>query len=92
MEIKLLERPHRSTWFLLGRVGRVPIQILIDTGCTTNLMSKAIFDRLEEATQESIEPCEAFGTLANRDKLRFQHMVKTTVNIRHYIIKQKRHS
>ena len=30
-EVKLLERPHKSTWFLPGRVGRVPVQILVDT-------------------------------------------------------------
>ena len=56
----------------------------MDTGCTTNLMSKAIFDRLDKATWESIEPCEAFGTLANGDKLRFHEMVKATLKIRHY--------
>ena len=30
-EVKLLERPHKSTWFLPGKVGRVPVQILVDT-------------------------------------------------------------
>ena len=64
-EIKLLERPHKPTWFLPGRVGREPVQILMDTGCTTNLMSKAVFDRLDKTTRESVEPCETFGTLAD---------------------------
>ena len=29
-EVKLLDRPHKSTWFLPGKVGRVPVQILVD--------------------------------------------------------------
>ena len=76
-EVKLLERPHKSTWFLPGKVGRVPVQILMDTGCTTNLMSKTIFDKLDKATKETIEPCEAFGTLADGGKLIFHGLVKT---------------
>ena len=83
-EVKLLERPHRPTWFLPGRVGKVPVQILIDTGCTTNLMSKTVFDRLDRATREAVEPCEAFGTLADGGKLRLHGMVKTRLKIRHY--------
>ena len=83
-EVKLLERPHRPTWFLPGRVGKVPVQILIDTGCTTNLMSKTVFDRLDKATREAVEPCEAFGTLADGGKLRLHGMVKTRLKIRHY--------
>ena len=83
-EVKLLERPHKSTWFLPGRVGKVPVQILMDTGCTTNLMSKAVFDRLDKATRKSVEPCEAFGTLADGKKIKFHGMIKTNLKIRHY--------
>ena len=83
MEIKLLERPHRSTWFLPGRVGRVPVQILMDTGCTTNLISKATFNKLDKATRDSMEPYEAFGTMANGDKLEFFGLLKAVLKIRH---------
>ena len=83
-KVKLLERPHKSTWFLPGKVGRVPVQILVDTGCTTNLMSKTVFDKLAKATRETIEPCEAFGTLADGGKLRFHGLVRTHLKIKHY--------
>ena len=87
-EIKLLERPHRSTWFLPGRIRRVPVQILMDTACTTNLMSKAVFDKLDRATKDSVEPCEAFGTLADGRKLRFHGMVKTNLRILYYRVEE----
>ena len=83
-EVNALERPHRPTWFLPGKVGRVPVQILVDTGCTTNLMSRTIFEKLDKNTRESMEPCESFGTMANGARLEFFGLVKTTLKVRHF--------
>ena len=44
--IPQLARPHQPSVFLPGQVGGVPVQVLVDTGCTTNLLSKRIFDLL----------------------------------------------
>ena len=57
---------------------------MTDTGCTTNLMWRAVFDKLDRATWNFVEPCEAFGTLADGRKLRVHSMVKTNLRIRHY--------
>ena len=50
-----LERPHRSSYFLPGKLKRQPVHFLIDTGCNTKLLSKRVFDHLPERVRNSIE-------------------------------------
>ena len=68
-EVKQLERPHGPSCFLPGKVGRVPVQILVDTGCTTNLMSKRVFDKLDKATRETREEYASHGVMADGTKM-----------------------
>ena len=83
-KVTQLERPHKSTWFLPGKVGRVPVQILVDTGCTTNLLSKKVFDKLDKATRETIEPHESYGIMASGAKMPFFGLIRTSLRIRHF--------
>ena len=87
-QVMMLERPHRPTWYLPGKVGRVPVQILVDTGCTTNLMSKKIFDKLDKATRETVEPHESYGVTASGAKMPFFGLIKTSLKIRHFVTEE----
>ena len=45
--VQALERPYTTSYFLPGKLEGQSVQFL-DTGCTTNLLSKHVFDRLPE--------------------------------------------
>ena len=83
-EVRQLERPHGPSCFLPGKVGKVPVVILVDTGCTTNLMSKRIFDKLDRATRESREDYESHGVMADGTRMPFFGLVKVPLKIRHF--------
>ena len=51
--IQVLERPYSTSYFLPGKLERRPVQFLVDTGCTTNLLSKHIFDRPRTSEERS---------------------------------------
>ena len=46
---QIFDRPHQASYFIPGRVEGRPAQFLLDTGCTTNLLAKHLFDRLPES-------------------------------------------
>ena len=37
-------RPHHESYFIGGKVAKQQVKFLVDTGCTTNLLSKVVFD------------------------------------------------
>ena len=39
-------QPYSNSYFIPGTIEGRPVQFLVDTGCTTNLISKHVFDRL----------------------------------------------
>ena len=47
-------RPYQPGMYLPGKVAGAAINLLIDTGSTTNLISKKIFDRLPTSLQETL--------------------------------------
>ena len=49
-----LDRPFGPSYFIPGRVEGKPVLCLIDTGCTTNLLGKHVFDRLQERLREQL--------------------------------------
>ena len=40
--VNQLEQPYQPSCFLTGKVERLPVQILVDTGCTTNLLRESL--------------------------------------------------
>ena len=67
-----------------GRVGGLPIQVLVDTGCTTNLLSKRIFDQLPRNIQAGREEYVAHGSMANGARLAFSGLLRTDLRVRQY--------
>lgn len=77
-----LERPHRASYFLPGKLERRPLHYLIDTGCNTNLISKKTFDGLPERVRATLERHDKFGILADGSKLAFYGVIKLTGRVR----------
>ena len=45
---QVFDRPHQASYFIPGKAEGRAVQVLLDTGCTTNLIGKHVFDRLPE--------------------------------------------
>jgi len=57
-------QPYESSYFLPGKISGKAATFLLDIGCTTNLMSKRLFDTHGAQERGSIELYEgAHGTL-----------------------------
>ena len=79
-----LAQPHQLSFSLPGRVGGVPVQVLVDTGCTTNLLSKRVFDQLLRNTQAGKEEYAAHGIMANGARLAFSGLLRTELRVRQH--------
>lgn len=62
---QVVVRPYWISYFLPDRIERRPTQVLVDTGCTSNLLSKTIFDRPLAQTNNSLEVGQSHGVLAD---------------------------
>lgn len=49
-------RLYSSSYFLPGVVAGRSIMLLIDTGCSTNILAKHVFDRLPAGTRNKLQP------------------------------------
>jgi len=59
-------QPYGSSYFLPGKISGRAATFLLATGCTTNLLSRRLFDTLGAQERASLEPYEgAHGTLAD---------------------------
>ena len=84
-----LERPHRSSYFLPGKLERQPVHFLIDTGCNTNLLLKRVFDHLPKSLRNQLEKNERYGILADGSRLAFYEIFQLSGRIQDVPIEQK---
>ncbi|XP_067945464.1 retroviral-like aspartic protease 1 [Watersipora subatra] len=77
-----LSQPHSTSYFLPGKVERRPIQFLLNTGCTMNLLNKQVFDRLPEAVRDQLKESDSHGLLANGRRHPFYGIIRLTVRLR----------
>ena len=73
---QVLERPYTTSYFLPGKLEGRPVQFLIDTGCTTNLLSKHVFDRLPERIKSGLEESDSHGVMADGTQLPFYGVLR----------------
>ena len=78
----VFDRPYQASYFIPGKVEGRPAQFLLDTGCTTNLLSKQIFDRLPEKVRSGKREYVSHGLLADGTRLPFYGMVKLAIRLR----------
>jgi len=59
-------QPHGNSYFLPRKIAGKSATFLLDSGCTTNLISHQLFDTLSAKVSNVLEPYdEEYGTLAD---------------------------
>jgi hypothetical protein len=51
-QMRRVARPHQESYFLAGKVAGKTTRFLLDTGCTTNLLSKSTYDNYQKRLKE----------------------------------------
>ena len=64
-------KPYSTSYFLPGRIEGRPVQFLIDTGCTTNLISKRVFDGLPNRVKNDLKESAPHGVQADGSRIPF---------------------
>ena len=75
--VQVLEKPYTTSYFLPGKLEGRPVQFLVDTGCTTNLLSKQVFDRLPERVRSCLEESDSHGIMADGGTVAFLQDIDT---------------
>ena len=71
-----------STLFLPGKVEGHSVKFLLDSGCTLNLLSCAVFEKLPESLKRSISAYKVPGKLADGSALPFHGQLELSVRLR----------
>jgi len=82
-------QPYGSNYFLPGKLAGKAVNFLLDTGCTTNLLSRRLFDTLSARDRASLEPYEGeHGTLADGLCISFYGVIELTGRVRDQVISE----
>jgi len=72
-------QPHGNSYFLPGKIAGKPATFLLDSGCTTNLISRQLFDTLSTKVRNELEPYDGeYGTLADWLCIPFYGIIELT--------------
>ena len=80
--VQVLEKPYTTSYFLLGKLEGKPVQFLVDTGCTTNLLFKHVFDRLPVRVKNGLEKSNSPGIMADGTQLPFYGVLRLPLRVR----------
>jgi len=76
-------QPYGSSYFLPRKISGKAATFLLDTGCTTNLLSRRLFDTLGARERASLEPYEGVhGTLADGSCIPFYGVISLPGRVR----------
>jgi len=82
-------QPYGSSYFLPGKLAGKTVTFLLDTGCTTNLLSQRLFDTLSARNRASLEPYNGEpGTLADGSYIPFYGVVELIGRVRDQVISE----
>jgi len=82
-------QPHESSYFLPGKIAGKPANFLLDSGCTTNLLSRQFLDTLSTKVRNGLEPYEGdHGTLADGSCIPFYGIIELTGCVRDQTIQE----
>ena len=79
---QIFDRPHQASYFIPGKVEGRPAQFLLDTGCTTNLLGKHVYDRLPEKIRSQRKEYATHGLLADGTRLPFYGILQLNIRLR----------
>lgn len=75
--------PYNSCYFLPGRVHGLEVQFLLDTGCTTNLLARSVFNQLPATVKSTMMPhSNSYGTLADGSTMTFYGAIELPCRVR----------
>ena len=75
------ERPFGFSYFIPGWVEGKPVLCLLDTGCTTNLVEKHVFDRLPEKLKGQLVESNTHGMMADGTRLPFHGVIQLRIRL-----------
>jgi len=82
-------QPHGSSFFLPGHIAGKPAHFLLDSDCTTKILSRQFFDTLGVAIKRRLVPYEGdHGTLADRSCIPFYGIIELTGRVRDQTIQE----
>jgi len=82
-------QPYGSSYFLLGKFAGKAATFLLDTGCTTNLLSQRLFDTLNAEDRANLEPYEGkHGTLVDGPCIPFYGVIELTGRVCDQVISE----
>ena len=88
--MRRVARPHQESYFLAGKVAGKTTRFLLDTGCTTNLLSKSTYDKLSEKVKGNLEPADRIqGMVADGSPLRFFGTIKLSFRIKSLVWEER---
>jgi len=82
-------QPYGNSYFLPGKLAGKAATFLLDTGCTTNLLTRRLFDTLSARDRANLEPYEReHGMLADRLCIPFYGVIELTGRVRDQVISE----
>ena len=66
-----------------------PVLCLLDTGCTTNLISKHVFDRLPEGLRNQLVASDTHGMMADGTRLPFYGVIPLRIRLKELLMNEK---
>jgi len=82
-------QPHGDSYFLTEKVSGRPVTFLLNSGCTTNLLSRRVFDTLPPKERKELAPYTGEpGTLADRSSIPFGGGIELTGRVRDQAIQE----
>jgi len=82
-------QPHGSSYFLPAKIAGKPATFLLDSGYTTNLLSRQFFDTLSTKVRNGLEPYEGeYGTLADGSCIPFYGISELTERVRDQAVQE----
>jgi len=82
-------QPYGSSYLLPGKLAGKAATFLLDIGCTTNLLSRRLFDTPSARDRTNLEPYEReHVTLADRSCIPFLGVIELTGRVRDQVISE----
>jgi len=82
-------QPHGDSYFLPGKVTGRAVTFLLDSGCTTNLLSRRVLNTLPLKERKKLAPYTGEpGTLADGSSMPFDGVIELTGRIREQAIQE----
>jgi len=82
-------QPHGNSYFLPAKIAGKPAIFLLNSGCTTNLISRQLFDTLSAKVRNELEPYDGeYGTLADGSCIPFYGIIELTGRVRDQAIQE----